>query len=130
MSNRIVNLGRIEAFKPALLKLDKLQALKVLEETAETVEAYKDWYKHGKTTERREEMLDEIADMIQSAANLITAAGITDEELLCAMSRCHERNAARGRYSDETTESKDDWDSQVDEEFHQLDLSDAKAAGR
>lgn len=77
---------------------DKAQALKVLEEAAEVVEAFKqrdprDVTHIGYATAN---VLDEIADTIQASCNLAAALGVTD--LTPYLARCEERNRRRGRY--------------------------------
>lgn len=76
----------------------KAQALKVLEEAAEVVEAFKqrdpcDETHIGYATAN---VLDEIADTIQASCNLAAALGVTD--LTPYLARCEERNRRRGRY--------------------------------
>lgn len=78
---------------------NKPQALKVLEEAAEVVEAWKDYrdcvplgFKRGLL----EMTIDEIADTIQASCNLAAALGVTD--LTPYLARCEERNRKRGRY--------------------------------
>lgn len=78
---------------------DKAQALKVLEEAAEVVEAWKDYrdcvplgFKRGLL----EMTIDEIADTITACCNLAAAHGVTD--LTPYLARCEERNRKRGRY--------------------------------
>ena len=78
---------------------DKAQALKVLEEAAEVVEAWKDYrdcvplgFKRGLL----EMTIDEIADTITACCNLAAAHGVTD--LTPYLARCEERNRRRGRY--------------------------------
>ena len=46
---------------------------------------------------RRQAMLGELADVLQTVGNLITAFGITDEELAQAMDDCLVHNQERGR---------------------------------
>lgn len=77
---------------------NKPQALKVLEEAAEVVEAFKqrdprDVTHIGYATAN---VLDEIADTIQACCNLASALGVTD--LTPYLARCEERNRRRGRY--------------------------------
>lgn len=77
---------------------DKAQALKVLEEAAEVVEAFKqrdprDVSHIGYATAN---VLDEIADTIQASCNLAASLGVTD--LTPYLARCEERNRRRGRY--------------------------------
>jgi hypothetical protein len=76
----------------------KPQALKVLEEAAEVVEAFKqrdprDVTHIGYATAN---VLDEIADTIQASCNLAASLGVTD--LTPYLARCEERNRSRGRY--------------------------------
>ena len=76
----------------------KAQALKVLEEAAEVVEAFKqrdprDVSHIGYATAN---VLDEIADTIQASCNLAASLGVTD--LTPYLARCEERNRRRGRY--------------------------------
>ena len=47
--------------------------------------------------QRRQAMLDELADVLQTVGNLIAAFDITDEELAQAMDDCLVRNQERGR---------------------------------
>ena len=47
--------------------------------------------------QRRQAMLDELADVLQTVGNLITAFDITDEELAQSMDDCLVRNQERGR---------------------------------
>lgn len=88
---------------------DKAQALKVLEEASETVEACKKWFLADGFRKRNSEkvpadwadaefndLMDEIADTIQACCNLAAALGVTD--LTPYLARCEERNRKRGRY--------------------------------
>lgn len=91
-----MKLGNVLSFPNA--KPDKAQALKVLEEAAEVVEAFKqrdlrDVTHIGYATAN---VLDEIADTIQASCNLAAALGVTD--LTPYLARCEERNRRRGRY--------------------------------
>lgn len=47
--------------------------------------------------QRRQAMLGELADVLQTVGNLIAAFGITDEEVAQAMDDCLERNRERGQ---------------------------------
>lgn len=51
------------------------------------------------TENRRDrlDMLDELADVLQTLANLIVAYRVSDEELQGALDRCLERNQEKGR---------------------------------
>lgn len=91
---------------------NKAQALKVLEEASETVEAFKKWFLADGfqkcNTEKvpadfadaeLADLMDEIADTIQASCNLAAAMGVTD--LTPYLARCEERNRRRGRYEQE-----------------------------
>lgn len=91
-----IKLGNVKPFQNAAPT--KAQALKVLEEAAEVVEAFKqrdprDATHIGYATAN---VLDEIADTIQASCNLAAALGVTD--LTPYLARCAERNRRRGRY--------------------------------
>lgn len=88
---------------------NKAQALKVLEEASETVEACKKWFLADGFQKCNAEkvpadwadaefndLMDEIADTIQACCNLAAAHGVTD--LTPYLARCEERNRRRGRY--------------------------------
>ena len=101
-------------FKPfSEVKPDKAQALKVLEEGSEVFGAWQifDSWKDGVPTVtlsdqdvekinkvNRIKLVDECADVCQAVANMIYSIGVTQEEWTCAITRCHFRNAVRGRY--------------------------------
>lgn len=82
---------------------NKAQALKVLEEAAEVVEAFKQHSEamaydpesvYAESSHRG--LMDEIADTIQASCNLAASLGVTD--LTPYLARCEERNRRRGRY--------------------------------
>ena len=81
---------------------DEAQARKVLEEAGEVLEAWgiwdvlKDWSDFYDDF-KREELVDECADVIQATTNLLFALGVKDATE--AMKRCESRNEKRGRYS-------------------------------
>lgn len=137
--SRTVHLPDVRSF--GRMEQDKWLAVKNLEESAELVEACKQWLKacdpadpsgidgqfigvvnclniHGAAVgdepdidldkaqadwhdhvrdQRRQAMLGELADVLQTVGNLITAFGITDEEVEWAMDDCLERNRRKGR---------------------------------
>lgn len=99
-ANAIIRTGRIVAFPPVesfgRLERDKWLAVKNLEESAELVEASKRWLKTGSDADRID-MLSELADVIQTLANLAVAFDITDGELKDAADACRERNRRKGR---------------------------------
>lgn len=100
-----VKLGAVRAFPGAVP--DKAQALKVLEEAAEVVEAFKR-ADPGDVLPVARQFLDcnkrilplvaEIADTITACCNLAAALGVTD--LTPYLAACEERNRERGRYGD------------------------------
>ena len=95
-----MKLGNVLPFPNA--KPDKPQALKVLEEAAEVVEAFKflEEVNGGMMMSVKRsafaDLMDEIADTIQASCNLAAALGVTD--LTPYLARCEERNRRRGRY--------------------------------
>lgn len=98
-----VKLGAVRAFPGAVP--DKAQALKVLEEAAEVVEAFKRVdpgdvlpvaRQFPDCNKRILPLMDEIADTIQACCNLASALGVTD--LTPYLARREERNRERGRY--------------------------------
>ena len=91
-----INLGGVYAFPN--VAPDKPQALKVLEEAAEVVEAFKQRDPRDETHigYATANVLDEIADCIQACCNLAAALGVDD--MTPYLARCEERNRERGRY--------------------------------
>lgn len=101
MSERIA-LGDVRPFSPAVLSSGEYETpkripLKVLEESAELVEASKAWLKSEDDPEARHAMLDEMADVLQTVANQCSVFHIGESELRDAVIRCEERNRKRGR---------------------------------
>lgn len=100
-----IKLGGVRAFPGAVP--DKAQALKVLEEAAEVVEAFKRAdpgdvlpvaRQFPDCNKRILPLVDEIADTVQACCNLASALGVTD--LTPYLAACEERNRERGRYGD------------------------------
>ena len=91
-----IKLGNVKPFPNAAPT--KAQALKVLEEAAEVVEAFKQRDPRDVTHIGYEtaHVLDAIADTIPASCNLAAALGVTD--LTPYLARCEERNRERGRY--------------------------------
>lgn len=101
MAERIT-LGDVRPFSPAALSSGEYETpkripLKVLEESAELVEASKAWLKSEDDPEARQAMLDEMADVLQTVANQCAVFHIGEDELRDAVIRCEERNRKRGR---------------------------------
>ena len=100
-----IKLGAVRAFPGAVP--DKAQALKVLEEAAEVVEAFKRAdpgdvlpvaRQFPDCNKRILPLVDEIADTVQACCNLAAALGVTD--LAPHLAACEEKNRRRGRYGD------------------------------
>lgn len=82
----------------------KASALKILEEASELVEAFKSWRQSGglKTSVLREQVINEMADVLQTVANAKTAWDISDEELAEARERITIANRKRPCEDDPT----------------------------
>lgn len=100
-----IKLGGVRAFPGAVP--DKAQALKVLEEAAEVVEAFKRAdpgdvlpvaRQFPDCNKRILPLVDEIADTVTACCNLAAALGVDD--LTLHLAACEERNRERGRYGD------------------------------
>lgn len=92
-----VTFPRAIPFGNAERPMSKEQALKVLEESAELVEAVKDYERlRGPLRRLRVEVLGEAMDVYQALANLL-AGEYTKAEIADAYERCVERNRERGR---------------------------------
>jgi hypothetical protein len=77
------------------VKSDKAQALKVLEEAAEVFAAWQGYELDVAKAFGRLALVNELADVVQAAANLAWAIGI--EDMREPMVRCEQRNRERGR---------------------------------
>lgn len=80
---------------------DKAHALKVLEESAEVVEAFKEYdavknLTGGHVNAGLSDLVSECADVIQATCNLLAALGVTD--MTGPMADCERRDRERGRY--------------------------------
>ena len=96
-----IKLGTVRAFPN--VAPTKEQALKVLEEASETVEAFKNLLCASGDSDydprrEREDLLDELADTITACCNLAASLGVTNLAYYLAL--CEERNRRRGRYGD------------------------------
>lgn len=89
------DLGAVSTFRD--LHVDKAQAVKVLEEAGEVVDATKRFIAR-QDAPTRTELLDECADVCQAVANLLAALGVDGDEWAAAVGRCEKRNRERGRY--------------------------------
>ena len=70
------------------------QAVKVLEEAAEVYGAWQAWNDHPSDAARLR-VIDEVCDMFQAGANLLSAMGV--ESIEADMVRMRKRNEERGR---------------------------------
>lgn len=93
--NTIVHFPPVMSF--GRLEPDKWLLLKTLEEAAEMVDAGKAFIANEASADNFTAFMDEIADVIQTVANLCAAFDVADSELYEAMTRCLERNRKRGR---------------------------------
>ena len=102
---KYIKLGGVRAFPG--VQPTKEQAVKVLEEAVEVVEAFKRAdpgdvlpvaRQFPDCNKRILPLVDEIADTIQACCNLAAALGVTD--LTPHLAACEERNRERGRYGD------------------------------
>lgn len=101
-SSATIHYPHIHSFSLAVLSSGEYETpkripLKVLEESAELVEASKAWLKSDNAPTARQAMLDEMADVLQTVANQCAAFHIGEDELRDAVIRCEERNRKRGR---------------------------------
>lgn len=90
----LVNIGEVATFPDA--KADKAQALKVLEEAAEVFGAWQALDTGECSSYKRDDVLNECADVIQAVANLIDAMG--ERDFAPYMEECRMRNEERGRF--------------------------------
>ena len=103
-----VHIGDVTTFKD--VSPDKAQALKPLEEAAETFAAWQAWNQwnayyienkyplidlSGTSEFYKRYVIDECCDNIMATCNLLASLGVTD--IGEAMVRCVERNRKRGR---------------------------------
>ena len=96
---RTINIGEVTVFDHP--EATKEQALKILEEAAETVEAFKQWDKYHSYVDEGS-LYNEIADTIQACANLIAA--LNKDDFTDVMGFCEQRNIERGRITVEEPE--------------------------
>lgn len=107
MSDREIELGAVRVFDGGVISDSKPQAVKVLEEAAEAVEAWKDYdvcrraVKMGMEAPGAQQLRwsrmalsNELADVVQAACNLAFECGI---DMRAALDRCERRNRERGR---------------------------------
>ena len=94
MQSKWVRTGSVRRFDH--VTPDKAQALKPLEEAAEVFGAWQST--HLPEDRRREQILDECADVVQATLNLVAALGV--EDFRPYMKACERRNRERGRISD------------------------------
>lgn len=69
-------------------------ARKQCEESGELRDAVRQWG-DGPTGDARTRMLDELADLLQTVANLCAALHVDDMDIMAALDRCWERNMIR-----------------------------------
>lgn len=100
MSDREMELGTVPVFDEGAISDSKEQAVKVLEEASEVLEAWKAYDRSRGVTGVRGRKLSalggELADVVQAACNLAFACGI---DLRLELDACYARNRERGRVS-------------------------------
>lgn len=104
-------IGEVRTFPKAVP--NKKQVIKVLEEAAEVFGAWQTWNTYHELMEeypicdnhevhmireaqKRDNLLDECADVIMAISNLVSGFGIDD--FVEFMKKCEERQEKRGRY--------------------------------
>lgn len=100
-----IDLGTWRVFHPSHQRMDKWQALKVLEEASEVVEDAKQYItatllQTNVVALTRTALVNEIADLLQTIVNLCDAYEITEEELDDAQANCTIKNMKRGMFDD------------------------------
>lgn len=103
-----VVIGEVPTFSSVMP--DKVQAVKVLEESAELFAAWQNWYANPDSYEVKA-FMDEAADVIQAACNLVQAVYNVDQQrdvdainFQSQVFLCKQRNKRRGRvYQNEDT---------------------------
>lgn len=100
-----LELGAWPIFHPSHQRIDKWQALKVLEEAAEVVEAARGSIRSvtvldGRTLVNRARLVNEIADLLQTTTNLCAAFGITSVDLGFARTECIIKSLKRGMFDE------------------------------
>lgn len=100
-----LNLGEWPIFDPSHQRMDKWQALKVLEEASEVVEAAKECVNYDDNLFDEDEyealqyqLTDEIADLLQTIVNLCDAYNINELDIRTARARCIQINDLRGMF--------------------------------
>lgn len=107
ISTPLIDLMKWPRFHPSHQKRDKWQSMKLLEEASEVHEAAK---RHLKASDRDEEslaqaradMIDEVADLLQTITNFLAAYDVTPEELEQAKEHVTRKNKARGMFEEGT----------------------------
>ena len=86
------------------LETDDWLAIKQREESGELLDAAREWLSDP-TDETRTAMLDELADLLQTVANLCAAYHIDVRDIADALDRCWDKNMRREQPDDGSTES-------------------------
>lgn len=101
MTTYTFDLGEWPIFHPSHQRMDKWQALKVLEESAEVVEAAKTnitLQGTGREQDAHKFLTFEIADLLQTVVNLCDAYNISEEQIQAARAVNHVKNMDRGMF--------------------------------
>lgn len=111
--SKTVNIGKVTVFDHP--EATKEQSLKILEEAAETVEAFKEWERNNANVNKGA-LCNEIADTIQACANLIAALGV--EDFTECMEICKKRNIKRGRITEKQALDADGVPIKIDDKLY------------
>lgn len=98
-----VYLPQLKAFDGPDVQTGKDVLVKGLEEMAELVEAGKDWMKAGPDDidKKREHLLYEFGDVLQTMANIAHEMGMSDTEINWGYQQTVAKNTERGRFTEE-----------------------------
>lgn len=98
-----INLGTWHVFHPSHRRMDKWQALKVLEEAVKVVEAANsivraEAWQIKQIAMGRQILANEIADLLQTITNLCAAYDISEDTLSKAQEWCNCKSIERGMF--------------------------------
>ena len=100
-----VYIGDVQTFAGVIA--DKPQVLKIGEEAMEVFSAWETWKTLAASNPRRADVVNECADVIQAACNLLAALGVDD--MRQPMQECYVRNKERGReYANDVLSAEND----------------------
>lgn len=93
-----IKIGDVKTFPN--VKTDKVQVMKIIEESAEVFSAWEDYNELGCSGRKaRRRLIDECTDVIQAVSNLLVSVGVNDARRY--IEDCRKRNEQRGRFDNE-----------------------------